>query len=304
MLEPVLSFLAVRPGQRVVDATVGTGGHAERIARILGENGELIVLDRDAEMLERAAKRLGTLPCPIRPVHGRFSRLGEVLRGLGVGTVDGILLDLGLCSAQLDDAGRGFSFRASPDPGAAGGGRPLDMRMDRSAGRTASDWLEEVDEQTLLDALRAGEVPRARAVAKAIRSRLPIRSTAELVRAVCAVRIPDRNHHPATLVFQAIRMAINDERRELETVLEQIPDLLEPGGRVVVLSYHSGEDRRVKEFLAREARGCICPPDLPVCGCGRVSRIRVLVRGERSDPDEVAKNPRSRSARLRAGQRL
>lgn len=296
MLEAVMEVLDPRPGKRIVDATGGTGGHAEAIARRLGAEGGLVVLDRDPEMLEIAAKRLTPFGSSVQFVHSSFSRLGESLRGLGIKKVDGILFDLGLCSAQLDDPTRGFRFL---DPGASA---PLDMRMDRTSGESAAERIARADEETLSGWLRDGGVPRAGAVARAIRSRLPLRTSHQLLEAVRTVRLPQRSHHPATLVFQALRIAVNDEYGELEAALEAIPDLLAAGGRLVILSYHSGEDRRVKQFLAREARGCICPPDLPVCGCGRVPRMRVLVRGDQPSDEEVSRNPRSRSARLRAGE--
>jgi 16S rRNA (cytosine1402-N4)-methyltransferase len=140
-------------------------------------------------------------------------------------------------------------------------------------------------------------------VARALRERLPVRTTSELVEAIESIALPRRRHHPATLVFQALRMAVNEEGAELDAGLEGAIEVLRPGGRLAVLTYHSGEDRRVKEFLAREEHGCICPPDLPMCGCGHVRRLRVLARGEGPDPDEVRRNPRARSARLRGGER-
>jgi 16S rRNA (cytosine1402-N4)-methyltransferase len=295
MLDPVLEFISPRPGMRIVDATVGAGGHAEAIARRLAGDGELIALDRDLEMLERAGKRLAPFGSTVRLVHARFSHLREVL---AKDRADGMLLDLGLCSLQLDDPVRGFRFQKADSPA------PLDMRMDRGAGKTAAELLEGLEEEPLASILREGGVPRPRTVARSIRSRLPIRSADELVEAVKRVRLPQRSHHPATLVFQAIRIATNEEYAELEAALEGSLDLLAPGGRLVILSYHSGEDRRTKAFLAREARGCICPPALPVCGCGRSPRFRILARGTGPSPEEVLRNPRARSARLRAGERL
>jgi 16S rRNA (cytosine1402-N4)-methyltransferase len=282
---------------RIVDATVGGGGHAEAIARRLAGEGELIAIDRDPEMLECAGKRLAPFGSSVRLVHARISHLHEVLGGVELEAVDGILLDLGLCSLQLDDPERGFRFQPAGRP------VPLDMRMDRSRGKTAAELLEEIDEAGLAGLLREGGVPRPKAVARAIRARLPIQDARELVEAVGEVPLPQRSHHPATLVFQALRIAVNDEYRELEAGLETAVELLQPGGRLAVLSYHSGEDRRVKQLLAREARGCICPPRMPVCGCGRTPRLRVLARGKGPSPEEVLRNPRARSARLRGGER-
>jgi 16S rRNA (cytosine1402-N4)-methyltransferase len=297
LLEPVLELLAPGPGKRIVDATVGGGGHAEEIALRLAGEGELVAIDRDAEMLERAGKRLAPFGSMVRLVHARISHLREVLDGAGLSPVDGILLDLGVCSLQLDDPERGFRFQP------AGGAVPLDMRFDRSRGKTAAALLEEFEEAELAGVLREGGVPRPRTLAREIRARLPMETAAELVEAVRAARLPERKHHPATLAFQSLRIAVNEEYRELEAGLDSALDLLRPGGRLAVLTYHSGEDRRVKERLAREARGCICPPDLPVCGCGRLPRIRVLARGKGPSPEEVLRNPRARSARLRGGER-
>jgi 16S rRNA (cytosine1402-N4)-methyltransferase len=177
------------------------------------------------------------------------------------------------------------------------------MRFDRSRGKTAAALLEELGEKELADLLREGGVPRPRTLAREIRSRLPLETAAELVEAIRAARLPERKHHPATLAFQSLRIAVNNEYRELDIGLESALEVLRPGGRLAVLTYHSGEDRRVKEKLAQESRGCICPPELPVCGCGRVPRIRLLARGKGPSPEEVLRNPRARSARLRGGER-
>ena len=298
MLEPVLELLDPRPGARIVDGTVGAGGHSEAIARRLAGQGQLISIDRDPEMLELAAKRLSPFGETVRLMHVRLSHLRESLSGVGLDPVDGILLDLGICSAQLDDLDRGFAFRRTAAPA------PLDMRMNRTQGPTAAQILESADAVRLTEILRDGGVPRPRTIARALVERRPLLTVGDLVGAIESLRLPRRAHHPATLVFQALRIAVNDEYGELQAVLENAIDLLRPGGRLVVLSYHSGEDRRVKGFLAREARGCICPPDLPVCGCGRTPRVRILTRGKGPSDDEVRANPRSRSARLRVGERL
>ncbi len=297
MVEPVLRVLHPREGARIVDATVGVGGHAEAILRRLGPTGELIGIDRDREMLRSCEERLRPFGSAVRLVHARLSSLREVVKGAGIEHVDGILMDLGLCSAQIDEPARGFSFKPSDEP------LPLDMRMDQSRGETAAALLSRLDEVELVALLRQGDVPAPRRVARALRARLPIWTTQQLLDALHDVRLPRRRHHPATLVFQALRMAVNDELREIELALESALELLAPGGRLAVLSYHSGEDRRVKAFLAREARGCICPPDLPRCGCGRSPRLTLLTRGETSAADEILRNPRARSARLRGAER-
>ncbi len=297
MVEPVLRVLSPRPGERILDATVGLGGHAELILRRLGPSGELIGIDRDRRMLRRAEERLRPFGRAVSLVHARLSYLEEVVKGRGAERLDGILMDLGVCSAQIDERTRGFSFRDGDEP------VPLDMRMDQERGETASELLARLDEAELTTVLRAGGVPAPRRIARALRARLPLRTTRELREALRGVKLPRRRHHPATLVFQALRIAVNDELRELERALESAVELLAPSGRLVVLSYHSGEDRRVKQFLAREERGCICPPDLPRCGCGRSPRLKIVARGERPDPDEILRNPRARSAHLRGALR-
>ncbi len=298
MVEAVLHLLNPEPGRRIVDATTGAGGHAERILEELGPDGELIGIDRDSEILEHARERLGRFGSAVQLVHARLSYLKEVVEGCGHEHVDGVLMDLGVSSAQLDNPERGFRFTTGSEP------VPLDMRMDPRTGETAAELIERLDERELADVLRGGDVPAPLRVARAIRAHRPVRTAQDLLVALENVRLPRRRHHPATLIFQALRLAVNEELTELDRGLEAASDVLAPGGRLAVLSYHSGEDRRVKQFLAREARGCICPPDLPVCGCGRVPTFRILARGTRPDEAEVSHNPRARSARLRGGERL
>jgi 16S rRNA (cytosine1402-N4)-methyltransferase len=220
-----------------------------------------------------------------------------VAAAAGALPIDGVLLDLGVCSAQHDQVERGMSFRVGEAP------VPLDMRMDRSCGETAADLLARIGRDALAQLLRDGGVAAAGRVARALHEKRPIRTVQELVAALEGVRLPDRRHHPATLVFQALRMAVNDELAELDAGLEGALAVLAQGGRLAVLSYHSGEDRRVKQFMAREAKGCICPPNLPVCGCGRVPRLRNVARSLKPSPAELRRNRRARSARLRGGER-
>jgi 16S rRNA (cytosine1402-N4)-methyltransferase len=310
MVGPVLRALDPRPDARIVDATLGLGGHAEALLRELGPAGRVIGIDRDSEMLALASERLAPFGERFRGVQARLGFLGDVLRGQGLDSVDGILMDLGVCSAHLDDPERGFSFRANAAH------VPLDMRMDRSRGETAAGFLARVDEDELCEALRASDVPAPRRVARALCAGRPLRTVGDLLGALENVKLPHqtrkarqtrkapRRHHPATLVFQALRMAVNEELAELESALDASIEWLAPHGRLAVLSYHSGEDRRTKAFLNAEAKGCICPPELPYCGCGREPRMRVLVRGERASAEEIEANPRARSARLRAGERL
>ena len=297
MVTEVLELLAPRPGARIVDATTGHGGHAEAILERLGPEGVLVGLDRDAEMLAVAEERLRRFGPAARLFHARFSFLREVVTGAGVSPVDGVLFDLGVCSEQLDKTERGLSFRAGE------AAVPLDMRLDRSRGETAAELLARLDEGELVELLRRGGVPFPTRVARALLAKRPIETVQALLEALEGVRLPRRRHHPATLVFQALRMAVNDELDELDAGLASALEVLAPGGRLAVLSYHSGEDRRVKAFLAREARGCICPPALPVCGCGRQPRMRLIGRGRGPQPAEARRNPRARSARLRGGVR-
>jgi len=297
MVDEVLALLDPAPDARIVDGTTGHGGHAEAILEKLGPNGVLVGLDRDAEMLAVAEKRLRRFGARAKLFHARFSFLREVVAAAGAAPVDGVLLDLGVCSAHLDRVERGMSFRIGEEP------VPLDMRMDRSQGETAAALLARSSRAELEQLLRDGGVPTPGRIARALDERRPIETVQDLVAALDGVRLPERRHHPATLVFQALRMAVNDELAELDAGLESALDVLAQGGRIAVLSYHSGEDRRVKQFLAREAKGCICPPDLPVCGCGRVPRLRIVARGDKPSLAELRRNPRARSARLRGGVR-
>jgi 16S rRNA (cytosine1402-N4)-methyltransferase len=297
MVDEVLELLAPRPGARIVDATTGHGGHAEALLGRISPGGVLVGLDRDPEMLAVAEERLARFGPAAKLYHARFSFLREVVTGAGVAPIDGVLFDLGVCSDQLDRVERGLSFR----PGAAPA--PLDMRLDRSRGETAAELLSRVDEAELVELLRRGGVPFPTRVARALVAHRPIETVQALLAALEGVRLPRRRHHPATLVFQALRMAVNEEQDELDNGLASAVEVLAPGGRLAVLSYHSGEDRRVKEFLARESRGCICPPQLPVCGCGRQPRMRLLGRGRGPSAAEARRNPRARSARLRGGVR-
>ena len=294
MLDEVIDLLDPRAGACVVDATVGAGGHAEAIAERLGPSGLLLGLDRDPSMLELARPRLERFGSAVQLTHARFSYLREVVLGSGRKHVDAVVFDLGVASPHLDRAERGFSFKR---PG------PLDMRLDATSGATAAAFIARADAAELADLLRRGGCPSPTAVARALKSASPLETTEQVLGALRGVSLPRRRHHPATLVFQALRIAVNDEYAELEGGLASALDLLAPGGRLAVISYHSGEDRRVKRFLADEARGCICPPDMPVCGCGREVRIKLLARGRGPLPSEVARNPRARSAHLRGGER-
>ncbi len=305
LLSESLEYLDLRPDSVIVDGTVGGGGHAAAILERTGPNGRLIALDRDPAALEAAAARLAAFGERVRCVRASFRALRDVLDGLDVERVDGVLLDLGVSSPQLDQRERGFAFAAEDAEQT-----PLDMRMDPDAKITAEDLLATLPVDELERCFsRYGELPGSRRLARRIVSRResePLRTAADLLRVIDEAGIGrGRRHHPGTLVFQALRIAVNEELTALEEGLEAAIEALRPGRRVVVLAYHSLEDRIVKHRLRAAEKGCTCPPGLPVCVCGGVSRVRVLTRRPlRPRDEEIRSNPRSRSARLRAAERL
>jgi 16S rRNA (cytosine1402-N4)-methyltransferase len=305
LADEVVAMLAPVAGSQHVDATLGGGGHAERILQASDPDGRLLGLDADgaaiARVRARLAPRFGTR---LRLRQANFRELGAVAPEEGFAEVDGCLFDLGLSSFQLADVERGFGIRT---------GGPLDMRFDTSRGLPAADLLATLDADELTALLRRyGEEPFAGRIARAIvqaRRTAPIRTAEELAALVARVappRAPGRRRiHPATRTFQALRIAVNEELEALQAGLAAAVDLLRPGGRLVVLSYHSLEDRIVKRFLQTERRGCTCPPEAPVCVCGRQPRLRLLIqKGLVPTPAEITANPRARSARLRAAERL
>lgn len=295
LLDEVMGFLAPRAGGLYCDATLGLGGHASRILQLSSPDGRLVGLDRDTQALARARVRLAEFGDRVTFVHSEFGSLRSVLDGMGgsagVSSLDGCLIDLGVSSLQLDTADRGFSFRKNA---------PLDMRMDQSKGQTAADFLARVDETELERILRdLGEERFARKIARTIveaRGHADLSTTTALGELVARV-VPfrERNKDPATRTFQALRIALNDELGELDRFLAQAPGCLRPGGRLVVISFHSLEDRIVKrQFRAMAARDAPGGPTL------RILTKHVVVASE----DERRRNPRSRSAKLRAVERL
>jgi 16S rRNA (cytosine1402-N4)-methyltransferase len=297
LAEEVRQLLAVEPGNTVIDATFGAGGHAELLATDLQGKGRFIAVDRDASVrpyFERFQRGAG--------VQSRFLRgdFAIVLGQLADNDLraDAILLDLGVSSMQIDRPERGFSYAVDA---------PLDMRMDVSAPRSARDVVNELSERELADVFRRyGEERFARQIARAIvrrRAEQPFERTSDLVEVVrAAIPAPRRfgDGHPAKRVFQALRIVVNDELGSLESALPIALRLLSPGGRLAVVSFHSLEDRIVKRFFAAQARGCTCPPDLPVCVCGKEPTLRLVTRkAVRPSPAETGENPRAASARLR-----
>ncbi len=303
LAEEVMTILSPRPGCLQIDGTLGGGGHTERILEASTPDGRVLGLYADPAAIERVRARLARFGDRLVLRQANFRDVGTVAPAAGFGAVDGLLLDLGLSSYQLADVDRGFGIRT---------GGPLDMRFDTSRGVPASELLATLDARDLASIFRRyGEEPRAERIARSIeraRAGAPV-DTAERLAAIverAAPAAPGRRRiHPATRVFQALRIAVNDELGALEAALADAMDLLRPGGRLVVLSYHSLEDRIVKRFVAAERKGCICPPAIPVCVCGRSPRLRALgPQPVVPTADEVAANPRARSARMRAAERL
>jgi 16S rRNA (cytosine1402-N4)-methyltransferase len=305
LAEEVVTMLAPAPGSLQIDATLGGGGHTERILAATDPDGRLLGLDADGAAIARVQARLGPrFGARLELRQANFRELADVAPAAGFGAVDGCLFDLGLSSFQLADADRGFGIRT---------GGQLDMRFDPSRGVAAAELLESLDAVELTALFRRyGEEPFAGRIARAIveaRRTAPVRTAEELaalIERVAPSRAPGRRRvHPATRTFQALRIAVNEELEALETGLAAALDLLRPGGRLVVLSYHSLEDRIVKRFFQAERRGCTCPPEVPVCVCGRQPRLRLVTpKGIVPTPTEIAANPRARSARLRAAERL
>ena len=305
MSKEVCALLALRPGMRVLDATLGLGGHSLSFLEQTGGDIEILGLDRDETAIERAAANLAGYPGRLHARQMRFSDFELALEELGWDGVDAVLADVGVSSPQLDEAGRGFSFIADG---------PLDMRMGLAdGGEPAANIVNMWSFERLRDLIREmGEEPQAGRIARAIvarREKQPFESTVDLAGVVeqaypAKWRATARNH-PATRTFQALRMAVNEELEELKDFLDRIVDSLHPGGRVAVISFHSLEDRLVKRAFKREATGCVCPPRQPYCTCGHLPRVRILTKKPLvPSPEECALNPRARSAKLRAAEKL
>lgn len=303
LADEVVHFLRPRPGCTVVDGTAGGGGHALLLSEMLQPNGTLILVDQDPEALLEVRIRLEKCEITIKYCHGNFRCVRSLLAEHSVAKVDGILLDLGVSSHQLDAAERGFSFRRDA---------PLDMRMDATSGEPASELLARLSEREIAQMLlELGEERWAARIAQFIvreRQQTPILTTAHLARIVAAAipksaQPPDT--HAATRTFQALRIAVNDELSALEEGLNGGVESLANGGRIAVISYHSLEDRIVKKAFTRLAGACQCPPGLPVCMCGAKQTVRIVTRKPivPSD-DEIRRNPRARSAKMRVAEKI
>ena len=303
LLREILDSLNLKPGGIYVDGTVGGGGHARGILAATPPGVILVGIDRDDDALAEARRVLEPFGKRKILVKGNYADLKEILARLGIDGVDGIVLDLGVSSHQLDTAGRGFSFTQPA---------PLDMRMDRDAPLTARELVNTADPREIKRILRLyGEELQAGRIAKAIsehRKAAPIERTDDLAAIIAAAMPAHMRHgriHPATRTFQALRIAVNDELTSLARGIASGIDSLKEGGRFSVISFHSLEDRMAKDLFRDAARGCICPPDLPVCACGGKPRLRVITRKPvRPGEDEVDRNPRARSAKLRTAERI
>ncbi len=302
LLDECIQGLNIRPDGIYVDGTLGGAGHSSHIASKI-TTGRLIGIDRDEVALTAAAERLAPYGDRVTLVHSNFCDIASVLARLGIGGVDGILLDLGVSSPQLDDGARGFSYMADA---------PLDMRMDHSEALTAAavvnTWSYEELKRILYE---YGEERYAPQIASAIckrREQAPVRTTLELVDIIRSAMPPAalrEKQHPAKRSFQAIRIAVNDELGAVSQVMRDAIPCLNPGGRLAVITFHSLEDRIVKSAMAEAAKGCTCPPSFPVCVCGKKPKVRLITRKPIvSGEEELARNPRARSAKLRICEKL
>ncbi len=303
MVKEVIDYLNCSSGKAYVDGTLGGGGHARAILDAIGAEGCLVGIDRDPDAIAYAGKSFHRYKPNVQIFHDNYTNLPQILSRLHITGVDGILLDLGLSLYQLEGSGRGFSFMRE---------EPLDMRMNPEQGRTAEAIVNRLSEKELADIIgRYGEESWAFRIAKSIvaaRRQQAIRSSLQLAEVVKKA-IPARHRrgriHPATRTFQAIRIAVNQELEALERFLDEAVNFLNPGGRLCILSFHSLEDRIVKERFKALARGCNCPPHFPMCVCGKTPQVSILTKKPvRPGQAEVQANPKARSARLRAAERL
>ena len=302
LLEECLEGLAIKPEGVYVDGTLGGAGHSSQIAKRL-TTGRLIGIDRDPIALQAAGKRLEPYQDRVTLVHSNFCEMAQAVKDLGLPGVDGILLDLGVSSPQLDDSARGFSYMADA---------PLDMRMNNedliSADTVVNTWSQEELKRILFDYGEERYAPRIAAAICRRREEAPIKTTLELVdiiRSAMPAQALREKQHPAKRSFQAIRIAVNDELGSVEKAMKEAIPLLNPGGRLAVITFHSLEDRIVKNAMAEAAKGCTCPPSFPVCVCGKKPLVKLITRKPIvASDEELEVNPRSRSAKLRVCEKL
>jgi len=304
MVSEVLHYLNCKPGKVYVDGTLGGSGHARAICNRITPDGVLIGIDQDMDAVKNAEKVLKSFDLTIHLFHGNFVNLPDFLQQLKIKAVDGILLDLGISLHQIESSGRGFSFQKD---------EPLDMRMNTTSSTKAEDLINRMDEKDLRRIFHEfGEERRAGQIAKKIiseRKQKEITSSKQLARIICDA-IPKsasfhQKIHPATRVFMALRIAVNRELEMLDSFMKNVADLLNPGARICILSFHSLEDRIVKQQLKVMEKGCVCPPDFPKCICGRSPILRTLTKKVvRPSRDEIETNPMARSAKLRAAEKI
>jgi 16S rRNA (cytosine1402-N4)-methyltransferase len=303
LLEEVIRNLVTVKNGIYVDGTVGTGGHSVGIGKVLGEKGSLICLDRDLDAIKLSSERLGFLGQGVKVIKHNYSEIGRMLTELQIKGVNGVLLDLGMSSLQLEGSNRGFSFSRD---------EPLDMRMDSDGKLTAGHLVNNLSLAEIETLLREyGEEKRAKTIARAIvraREAKPIETSYQLATLISNVSPPafkSKGKHPATRAFQALRIAVNNELENLKLFLNEAPSFILKSGRLVVLSYHSLEDRIVKRAMSMWEKGCVCPQDLPVCACGKkIMFKRINKKGIKPSEIEIKSNPRARSAIMRVAERI
>jgi 16S rRNA (cytosine1402-N4)-methyltransferase len=297
LFDEVLDLLQPKANGRYIDGTVGAGGHAAGLLQKSAPLGRVLVFDKDAEAVAFAQKQLKSFGDRVTYVHASYAEMGSLAPARGFEQVDGILLDLGLSSHQLDDARRGFSFMKDG---------PLDMRFDASRGETAADLINNLDEFDLANIFwRYGEEKSSRKIARMIVAERPFTTTTQLANRIAQTVRRRSRIHPATQVFQALRIAVNRELETVEAGVMAALELLGQHGRLAVISFHSLEDRFVKQTFRRLSQNCICPPGQPVCTCGGQAQFRLITRkAVQASAEEIAQNSRSRSARLRVIEKI
>ena len=303
LLQECIDALNIRPDGIYLDGTLGGAGHSSQIARRLTEGGRLIGVDRDRTALAAAKERLAPYADRVTLVHSNFAEIDAILDSLGIPAVDGMLFDLGVSSPQLDDASRGFSYMADA---------PLDMRMDKddalTAGEVVNTWPQGELRRILYDYGEERYAPQIAAAICRAREKAPVETTLELVdiiRSAMPAQALREKQHPAKRSFQAIRIAVNDELGAVSRMMQAVVGRLNPGGRLAVITFHSLEDRIVKSEMQQAARGCTCPPEFPVCVCGKKPLVKLVTRKPIvSGPAELEGNPRARSAKLRVAEKL